>query len=136
LPVQPELVGVAPQVLVLQRLLTVQQQLVHGPEAALERGRLGQMGGGQGMRMDAGQGKVPKHEPELAAELLLQLLDGAEGHAAVGTFIVAVLDQGDRCPLPAAPMVVVRVHRRRQVLHDRAHHIISSPASKRSGDRC
>ena len=80
--------------------------------------------------MDAGQGKVPEHEPELAAELLLQPLDGAEGHAAVGAFVVAVLDQGDRGPLPAAPMVAVRVDRRRQVLQDRAHHIISSPAPR------
>jgi hypothetical protein len=42
------------QVLVLQRLLMAEQQLVHGPEAALEGGRLGQVGGGQGVGVDAG----------------------------------------------------------------------------------
>ena len=62
-PVQPELVGIAPQVGILKGLLVVEQQLVHGPEAALERGRLGQMGGHERVGMDAGQGKVPEHEP-------------------------------------------------------------------------
>jgi hypothetical protein len=39
--VQPELVGIAPQVGILKGPLVAEQQLVHGPEAALERGRLG-----------------------------------------------------------------------------------------------
>ena len=78
-PIQPELVGIAQEVGVLQGLLTVEQQLVHGPEAALERGRLDKVGGGQGMRMDAGKGQLAEHEPQLASELLLQPLDGPEG---------------------------------------------------------
>jgi hypothetical protein len=85
------------------------------------------MGGRQGVWMDVGEGKVPEHEPQLAAELLFQPLDGAEGQAAVGALIVTVLDQGDRGVLTAAPMVAVGVHRRRQVLDDRAHHINSNP---------
>jgi hypothetical protein len=91
--------------------LTVEQQLVHGPEAALERGRLGEVGGGQGMRMDAGEGQVAEHEPQLASELLLQPLDVPKGHAAVRTLVVTVLDQGDRGPFTTAPMVAVKVHR-------------------------
>jgi hypothetical protein len=106
-------------------MLTVEQQLVHGPEAALERGRLGEVGGGQGMRMDAGKGQVAEHEPQLASELLLQPLDGPEGHTAVGALVVAVLDQDDCGPFTTAPMVAVEIHRWRQILHDRAHHITS-----------
>jgi hypothetical protein len=56
---------------------------VHGPEATLQGGRLGQVGGHQRMRMGAGE-EVPEHEPQLAAELLLQPPDGAEDHAAGG----------------------------------------------------
>jgi hypothetical protein len=40
------------------------------------------VGGRECVGMDAGEGKVPEHEPQLVAELLLQPLDGAEGHAA------------------------------------------------------
>ena len=39
--VEFELGGVAPQVVVLERLLAMEEQLVHVPEAVLERGRLG-----------------------------------------------------------------------------------------------
>jgi hypothetical protein len=35
--------------------------------------------------------------------------------------------------LAAAPVVAVRVYRRRQVLHDRVHHTTSSTASSNSG---
>jgi hypothetical protein len=107
----------------------VEQQLVHRPEAALEGGRLGQVSGGQGMGMDAGQGQVAKHEPQPLVQLRLQPLDRPEGHAAVGTLVVTVLDQGDRGPRTTAPMVAVQVDRRREVLDHRAHHITSSPAS-------
>src|SRR6266498_313181 len=56
----------------------------------------------------------------------------AEGHAAVGALVVAVRDQGDRGPLAAAPVVAVQVHRRREVVDDRAHRITSSTASVNS----
>jgi hypothetical protein len=100
-----------------------------GQKTALERGRLGEMGGRQGVGMNAGEGQVPEHEPQLAAELLLQPLDGAEGQAAVGALVVAVLDQCDGGVLTAAPMVAVGVYRRREILHDRAHPTISCTAS-------
>lgn len=59
------------------------------------------------MRMDTAEGIVPKHQLQLAAELLLQPLDGPEGHAAVGALVVAALDQGDRGVRTAAPVVAV-----------------------------
>jgi hypothetical protein len=76
--------------------------------------------------MDAGKGQLAEHEPQPVAELRLQPLDGPKGHAAVGALVVAVLDQGDRGPFSTTPMVAVEIHRRRQILHDRAHHITSS----------
>ena len=44
--IQPELARIAAQILVLERLLTVKEQLVHLPEPALERGRLRRPGRG------------------------------------------------------------------------------------------
>ncbi len=98
---------------------------MHGPKVALECGRLGQVGGRERVGMDAGEGKVPEHEPQLAAELLLQPLDGAEGHAAVRALVIAILNQGDRGTLAAPPMVAVQVYRRREVVDDRAHRFAS-----------
>ena len=62
----------------------------------LESGRLGDVGGRQRMGMNAGEGQVAEHEPQLATELPLQPLDGPEGQAAVGALIIAILDQCDR----------------------------------------
>jgi hypothetical protein len=55
--------------------LLVEQQLVHVPEPALQRGSLGSGGRGEGMQMDASQGKVPEREPHVPAELLFDELD-------------------------------------------------------------
>jgi hypothetical protein len=57
--------------------LAVEQQLVYVPEPALP-GSLRCRGGGEGVRMDAGQREVPEREPHVPAELLFDLLDGAE----------------------------------------------------------
>ncbi len=55
--VQAELGGVPAQVAVVERLLALEQQLVHVPEPALQRGGLGRGRGGEGVRVDAGQEK-------------------------------------------------------------------------------
>jgi hypothetical protein len=68
--------GVPSQVAVFQRLLAVEQQLMHGPEPALPGGGLGRGRGGEGVWVDAGQGKMPEREPHVPAELPFDLLDG------------------------------------------------------------
>ena len=67
--VQPELGGVPAQVAVFERLLAVEQQLVHVPEPALQRSGLGRTRRGEGVRVDAGQREMPEREPHVPAEL-------------------------------------------------------------------
>jgi hypothetical protein len=58
--IQPELGGVPTQVAVVECFLAVEQQLVHVPEPALPGGGLGRSGGGEGVRVDAGQWEMPR----------------------------------------------------------------------------
>src|SRR5262249_35539542 len=90
--VQAELGGVPAQVAVFERLLPVEQQLVHVPEPALPGGGLGRGRGGEGVRVDAGQREMPEREPHVPAELLFDLLDRVEGLPRVRALVVAVLE--------------------------------------------
>ena len=76
--IEPELGRVPPQVVVRERLLAVEEQLVHLPEPVLERGRLGRGGRREGVRVDLGQREVAEREPHAAPEPPLDPLDLAE----------------------------------------------------------
>jgi len=76
--VEAEFGGVPEQVGVFERLLPVEQQLVHVPEAALHCGWLCRGRGSEGVRVDAGLRKMPEREPHAPAELLLDMLDRVE----------------------------------------------------------
>ncbi len=90
--VQAELGGVPAQVAVLERLLAVEQQLVHVPEPALPGGGLGCAGRGEGVRVDAGQREMPEREPHVPAQLAFDLLDRVERLTRVRALVIAVLD--------------------------------------------
>ena len=62
LEVEFELGGVAPQVVVLERLLAMKEQLVHVPEAVLERGCLGGGRRRERVRVDVCEREVPEGE--------------------------------------------------------------------------
>jgi hypothetical protein len=49
------------------------------------------------MRVNRGQRQMAVHILQLVAQLLLELLDGVIDRATVRAFIVAILDQGNRC---------------------------------------
>ena len=53
----------------------MEEQLVHLPEPALERGGLGGGGRGERVRMDLGQREVPEREAHPVAQLPLDALD-------------------------------------------------------------
>src|SRR3954454_13077776 len=91
LEVEPKLGRIGAEILVVQRLVAVEEQLVHVPEAALQRGRLGRRGRGERVRMDVGQREVPKREAH-ALQPRLDPPDLVERAARVRTFVVAVLD--------------------------------------------
>ena len=97
-----------------QRVLVVQQQVVHLPERALRGRRLGRLGGELGVRVHVGQRQVA---PDVAdvAEVGQQLAHDRLGLAAVRALEVAVLDQGDRRVRRAADVVALGVHRHGQV---------------------
>jgi hypothetical protein len=69
-----------------------EEQVVHVPEPALERGSLGRGGGRESMRVDLGQRKVPEGEADAIAQSCLDALDFSERFARVRAFVVAVLD--------------------------------------------
>jgi hypothetical protein len=70
----------------------VEQQLVHVPEPVLQRAGLGRGRCGEGVRVDAGQRKMPEREPQVPAKLAFDLLDRVEGLPRVWTLLIAVLD--------------------------------------------
>jgi hypothetical protein len=89
----------------------VEQQLVHVPEPALQRGRLGRGRRGQSVRVDAGQREMPEREPYGPAKLAFDLLDRVEGLPRVRALVIAVLDDqvaGGR----AANMIDLLIQRR------------------------
>ena len=47
--VQPELARIAPKIVVLEGMLALEEQLMHPPEPALQRGRLGRGRGCEGV---------------------------------------------------------------------------------------
>ena len=100
LQVESELGGVAVQVGVLERFLPMEQHVVHLPEAALERRRLGRARRGQRVRVDLDQGEVAEREANRDAELPLDQLDLPVGPSRVGALVVAVLEDqpGTRRP--------------------------------------
>ena len=90
--VQPELGGVPAQVAVFERLLAVEQQLVHVPEPALPGSGLGRAGRGEGVRVNLGQREMPEREPHVPAELPFDLLDRVVRLPRVRALVIAVLD--------------------------------------------
>src|SRR5438876_3027540 len=66
---------------------------MHLPEPPLYGGRLGSFRGPFRLRVGGGYGEVSENEPEPRSEFLLNLLHDWVGRSAVGTLVVAVLDQ-------------------------------------------
>ena len=93
--VQAELPGVFEEIPAGERALVGQQQVVHGPEGALRRGRLGGFGRELRVRVHVVQRQVPPHVPDVA-EVSQQLTYDGLGEAAVGALEVGVFHQGDR----------------------------------------
>src|SRR6185437_2963153 len=108
--------GVLGQIGPLERLLVLEQHVVHRPEALLRAGSLGGLGRGERVRMLGGQREAAKHEAQARAEHLLQRLDRVVGAGAEGTLEVAVLDERDR-RAKAAVDVIVGMHGRTQEAH-------------------
>ena len=103
--VEPELGCVAHQVFFAEFVLTLVEEVVHLPEAALRGGRLRSLSGTAGTRMHRVEREVPEDEAHLLTYPLLQLLEHGVGFSAIGTFVVAILHKRHRRVLRPARMV-------------------------------
>ena len=75
LAVEAKLGSVATKMGILERLLAMEQQLVHVPEAVLECRRLDCGGRREGVRVDLRQRKMPEGEADAPAQSSLEALD-------------------------------------------------------------
>src|SRR5579864_1030717 len=94
--VQTKLLGVLPEIVVLERLLPQKEQLVHGPEAVLQGSCLSGGGRPERVRMDLDEWEVPKGETNAPAEFLLDTFDSPKRLPGVGALVVPVL-QNQAC---------------------------------------
>ena len=72
--IQPQLPGVAQQMLFFQVRRVGEKQVVHRPEFPLSACRLGSLGGHLGMRMHIAQRKMAKHKAQIGTEICYQRL--------------------------------------------------------------
>ena len=93
LDVEFELGCIAAQVVVFERSLAMKEQIVHLPEAVLERGCLGGGRRRERVRVDVCQREVPEGEANATVELSFDPFDRAKRLPRVGAFVVAVLDE-------------------------------------------
>jgi hypothetical protein len=91
--VHPDLTCIAAKVGQLERLLALEEQIVHLPEAILSGGLLGGLGGELGVRVDLAKREMAEDEAEPVAEVALDRLHGAVCGARVGTLVVPVHEQ-------------------------------------------
>ena len=112
--VEAELLRVAEQIGDAQRVLAVEQQIVHLPEPSLLRRRLDRLGRLLRPRMDVVQREVPPHVRDLAVPRE-QLAERTLGLAAVRALEVAVLDHRHGCVDRPADVVAIRVDRRTEI---------------------
>ena len=108
LDVEAELLGVADQVARAERVLVVEQEVVHLPERALVGGRFRGLRGELRVRVDVVERQVP---PDVAdvAEVAQQLADDRLRLPAVRALEVAVLDHRDGRVERPADVVALRV---------------------------
>ena len=102
------------QVAQRELVLVGEQRVVHLPERALARGRLGRLGGELGVRVDVVERQVAPDVAQLA-EVRQQLADHRLGLAAVRALEVAVLEQRHRGVLGPADVVALGVDGYREV---------------------
>ena len=95
-----ELLGVLQEIVVFERLLRVKEKLVHGPEAALQRGCLGGGRRSERVRMKLDEREVPEGETNAPAQFLLDVFDRPKRLPGVRALVVAVLENqtSDRRP--------------------------------------
>ena len=111
-------------------VLILVKTVMHLPELCVRAGKLGHLRRALRLRVKLGQRKIAKDEFQFLAEMLLHRLDDGVGRAAGGTFIIAILNESDRCAGLALRMVSRR-HRNLQCCHRPAPHFCSLSSAAR-----
>ena len=105
--------GVGQQVRVVERVLMLEQRVVHFPECALRRRGLGRFGRVLRVRVARRHREMPEHEPHVIGREPLQLLDDRMRLTAVRAFEIAILEHRDR-RIGWSPDMVALVNWKRQ----------------------
>src|SRR5215211_1869225 len=114
-------VGVAPQLLVGESQLILEQPIVHLPEAAPGSGGLGRLRRRLRTRVQVVERHVAEHEPEPVAEALEQRVDHRVGVAAVGALEVGIFHERHRGVGGAKYVVTIGIDRGVQRCNQRLH---------------
>src|SRR5260370_28341165 len=85
-----------PEHLLAQGILVLEDQVMHVPELAMCRGKLGCFGGGLGVWMYFSQREVSKDKSQLLSQPLLKRFDDRVCMSTVRAFVVAIFDQSNR----------------------------------------
>src|SRR5260370_10591040 len=88
--------GQLPEHLLAERILVLEDQVMHVPELAMVGGKLSRFGGGLCVWMYFSQREVSKDKPQLFSTLLLERFDNRVCISALRTFVVAIFDQSNR----------------------------------------
>ncbi len=86
--------------------MVLEDLVVHFPESFVSGGKFGRFRGVFGVGVDFAEREVSEDEHQLIAEMFLNAFDDRVGVAAVGAFVVAVFDEGDRGAFIALNMIV------------------------------
>src|SRR6266404_8360243 len=83
-------------IIIGERVLVLEQEVVHLPKLSLNASRFGSLGRVLRMRMRIDHWKIAKDKAEAIPQAFLNLLYGWISVPAVRAFIIAVFDQYDR----------------------------------------
>src|SRR6185437_8413074 len=117
------------QMAILQSLLMLEQQIVHGPKPTLGIGRFRGFCGLLSERMFMNQWEMAKDEPQTICESSPKSFDDGICTAAIGTFEIAVSYNRDGCSIGSRDMVIVLDGKRRIGIDRRLAHMRSLLAS-------
>jgi hypothetical protein len=95
------------QIALLQRVLILEQQIVHGPKLTLGSGGFCGFRGLLSKGMFMSQWEMAKDEPQTICESSLESFDGGICARAVGAFKIAVGHHGDCRSIGPSDMVIV-----------------------------
>ena len=107
--IESQLANVRQQVIVVQRTLPSEQQVVHLPKLPMCARRLGDLGRGLGVGVRLDHGEVPEYKANTLPQVVQHTLELGKCATAERALEVGVLDEGN-AGVGRSPDVVPRAH--------------------------